>query len=68
MSEPMMNQESTSPYAGAYYQTRWGFKYVLSVIKSIPDRIEPDNLLAGALPGTVPGIDISHWQGDLAPD
>jgi GH25 family lysozyme M1 (1,4-beta-N-acetylmuramidase) len=64
----MMNQEPISPHAGYYYQTRWGFNYFLSVIKSIPDRIEPYNLLAGALPGTVPGIDISHWQGDLTLD
>jgi GH25 family lysozyme M1 (1,4-beta-N-acetylmuramidase) len=64
----MTDQETKSPHAGAYYKTQWGFNYLLSVIKSIPDRIEPYNLLAGALPGTVPGIDISHWQGDLSPD
>jgi lysozyme len=61
----MTNQEITSPHAGANYKIRWGLSYLLSLIKSIPDRIESFKLLAGALPGTVPGIDVSHWQGDL---
>jgi GH25 family lysozyme M1 (1,4-beta-N-acetylmuramidase) len=64
----MTDRETTSPYAGAYYRTQWGLNYILSVIKSLPDRIEPVTLLAGALPGTVPGLDISHWQGNLTPD
>ncbi|HEY43436.1 MAG TPA: hypothetical protein G4O11_05570, partial [Anaerolineae bacterium] len=64
----MTNQETTSPHAGANYKIRWGLNYFLSLIKSLPDRIEPFTLLAGALPGTVPGLDVSHWQGDLTKD
>lgn len=64
----MTDQASTSPYAGSYYQERRDLDYFLWLLRSIPGRIRPSILLAGALPGTVPGIDISHWQGNLGKD
>jgi lysozyme len=62
----MSNDENTSPYAGYHYTVRWSFDYLFWLIGSIPGRLRPLKLLAGALPGTVPGIDVSHWQGDLS--
>ena len=61
----MTNQDIQSPHAGLNYKEHRRLDYLLWLQRSIPGRIKPLRLLAGALPGTVPGIDISHWQGDI---
>jgi lysozyme len=62
----MTNQDETSPHAGSFYKKRRNLDYFVWMLRSLPGRIRPLKLLAGALPGTVPGIDISHWQGNLS--
>jgi lysozyme len=62
----MTNDGTTSPHAGSYYTVRWNLDYLFWLFRGIPGRFRPIRLLADALPGTVPGIDISHWQGDLS--
>ena len=64
----MANEGTTSQHAGFYYKERRDLDYYLWLLRSIPSRIRLPRLLAGALPGTTPGIDISHWQGDLSKD
>lgn len=61
----MTEQSNTSPPAGFFYRTPWSFDYLVWGLRSVPGRIRPPRLLADALPGTTPGIDISHWNGDL---
>jgi GH25 family lysozyme M1 (1,4-beta-N-acetylmuramidase) len=61
----MTDQEQISPHAGSYYRETWSIDYILWSLVNFPSRINPTILMAGALPGTIPGIDLSHWQGDL---
>ena len=61
----MTDKNSRSPHSGSEYKERWSLDYFFWSMRNIPGRFRSTTLLAGAFPGTVPGLDISHWQGDL---
>ena len=61
----MIDEELISPHAGSYYRVPLSLEYVLWWLRSITDRMGLSRPPVSALPETVPGIDVSHWQGDL---